>query len=59
VGLDVGCGNGKYLSVNKNVFIVASDRYAVTIQLHLASWLTSQGQKHWSTLRANNNPTAP
>ncbi|KAL2420126.1 tRNA (carboxymethyluridine(34)-5-O)-methyltransferase [Exophiala dermatitidis] len=26
VGLDVGCGNGKYLVVNKNVFIVASDR---------------------------------
>ncbi|KAL8670104.1 MAG: hypothetical protein Q9168_005331 [Polycauliona sp. 1 TL-2023] len=26
VGLDVGCGNGKYLSVNPNVFIVASDR---------------------------------
>ncbi|PYH92026.1 S-adenosyl-L-methionine-dependent methyltransferase [Aspergillus ellipticus CBS 707.79] len=28
VGLDVGCGNGKYLAVNKNVFIVASDRSA-------------------------------
>ncbi|KAI4103235.1 MAG: hypothetical protein LQ339_004338 [Xanthoria mediterranea] len=26
VGLDVGCGNGKYLNVNPNVFIVASDR---------------------------------
>ncbi|KAL4898423.1 S-adenosyl-L-methionine-dependent methyltransferase [Aspergillus ambiguus] len=26
VGLDVGCGNGKYLTVNKDVFIVASDR---------------------------------
>ncbi|EAW23016.1 tRNA (carboxymethyluridine(34)-5-O)-methyltransferase [Aspergillus fischeri NRRL 181] len=26
IGLDVGCGNGKYLSVNKDVFIVASDR---------------------------------
>lgn len=26
IGLDVGCGNGKYLSVNKEVFIVASDR---------------------------------
>ncbi|KAI9373739.1 S-adenosyl-L-methionine-dependent methyltransferase [Aspergillus egyptiacus] len=26
VGLDVGCGNGKYLPVNKDVFIVASDR---------------------------------
>jgi tRNA (uracil-5-)-methyltransferase TRM9 len=27
VGADVGCGNGKYLAVNKNVFIVGSDRY--------------------------------
>lgn len=27
VGLDVGCGNGKYLAVNREVFIVASDRY--------------------------------
>jgi tRNA (uracil-5-)-methyltransferase TRM9 len=26
VGLDVGCGNGKYLTVNRDVFIVASDR---------------------------------
>lgn len=27
VGLDVGCGNGKYLAVNPHIFIVASDRY--------------------------------
>ncbi|KAJ5888854.1 hypothetical protein N7495_008895 [Penicillium taxi] len=26
IGLDVGCGNGKYLQVNKDVFIIASDR---------------------------------
>jgi len=26
VGADVGCGNGKYLAVNKKVFIVGSDR---------------------------------
>ncbi|ODH13187.1 hypothetical protein ACO22_07513 [Paracoccidioides brasiliensis] len=26
IGLDIGCGNGKYLPVNSNVFIVASDR---------------------------------
>lgn len=29
VGLDVGCGNGKNLMVNKDVFIVASDRYVL------------------------------
>ncbi|PWY78405.1 S-adenosyl-L-methionine-dependent methyltransferase [Aspergillus sclerotioniger CBS 115572] len=28
IGLDVGCGNGKYLAVNRDVFIVASDRSA-------------------------------
>lgn len=26
VGIDVGCGNGKYLAVNKNIFILGSDR---------------------------------
>ena len=26
VGLDIGCGNGKYLAINRNVFIVGSDR---------------------------------
>lgn len=26
IGLDVGCGNGKYLTVNKKVFIIGSDR---------------------------------
>ena len=26
VGLDVGCGNGKYLPVNPHLFIIASDR---------------------------------
>ncbi|KAF3085629.1 tRNA methyltransferase, has a role in tRNA modification [Orbilia oligospora] len=26
VGIDVGCGNGKYLNINPNVFIVGSDR---------------------------------
>ena len=29
VGLDIGCGNGKYLSVNPNVFILASDRFVI------------------------------
>lgn len=26
IGLDIGCGNGKYLQVNRDVFIVGSDR---------------------------------
>ncbi|KAI4287836.1 MAG: hypothetical protein L6R35_002907 [Caloplaca aegaea] len=28
IGLDVGCGNGKYLAINPNIFILASDRFA-------------------------------
>jgi tRNA (uracil-5-)-methyltransferase TRM9 len=31
VGADVGCGNGKYLAVNKKVFIVGSDRYVTVL----------------------------
>lgn len=27
VGADVGCGNGKYLGVNRGVYIIGSDRY--------------------------------
>ncbi|KAF3941266.1 hypothetical protein ABW19_dt0210616 [Dactylella cylindrospora] len=26
VGIDVGCGNGKYLNINPNIFVVGSDR---------------------------------
>lgn len=26
IGLDIGCGNGKYLTVNPDIFIIASDR---------------------------------
>lgn len=32
IGIDVGCGNGKYLSVNPDVFIVGSDRSCGLIQ---------------------------
>ncbi|KAI1624301.1 alkylated DNA repair protein alkB 8 [Exophiala viscosa] len=33
VGLDIGCGNGKYLGVNKDVFIVASDRSKALVDI--------------------------
>ncbi|KEF51256.1 uncharacterized protein A1O9_12606 [Exophiala aquamarina CBS 119918] len=33
VGLDIGCGNGKYLAVNKDVFIVASDRSNALVKI--------------------------
>lgn len=32
IGIDVGCGNGKYLNVNPNVFIIGSDRSSGLIQ---------------------------
>ncbi|EXJ61081.1 hypothetical protein A1O7_05234 [Cladophialophora yegresii CBS 114405] len=32
-GLDIGCGNGKYLAVNKDIFIIASDRSNALIQI--------------------------
>ncbi|KAL8807060.1 MAG: hypothetical protein Q9182_000893 [Xanthomendoza sp. 2 TL-2023] len=33
VGLDVGCGNGKYLTVNPDIFILATDRSANLVQI--------------------------
>ncbi|KAL1955679.1 hypothetical protein VTO42DRAFT_8224 [Malbranchea cinnamomea] len=33
VGLDVGCGNGKYLTVNPEIFIIASDRSPALIEI--------------------------
>jgi tRNA (uracil-5-)-methyltransferase TRM9 len=33
VGLDVGCGNGKYLSVNPHVYLVGSDRSEELVSL--------------------------
>lgn len=26
IGIDVGCGNGKYLGINKNIVMIGSDR---------------------------------
>lgn len=42
VGLDVGCGNGKYLTVNQDVFIVGSDRSSSLVNI------ASQHQPHTS-----------
>lgn len=33
VGLDIGCGNGKYLAVNTNIFILGSDRSSNLISI--------------------------
>ncbi|KAF2432274.1 S-adenosyl-L-methionine-dependent methyltransferase [Tothia fuscella] len=33
IGLDIGCGNGKYLTVNPNVYIIASDRSTNLVQI--------------------------
>ncbi|KAL8712847.1 MAG: hypothetical protein Q9220_003055 [cf. Caloplaca sp. 1 TL-2023] len=47
VGLDVGCGNGKYLNVNPNIFIVASDRSRNLAQI------ANQHQPHASIVADN------
>ncbi|QVM06119.1 tRNA methyltransferase, has a role in tRNA modification [Coccidioides posadasii str. Silveira] len=47
VGLDIGCGNGKYLPVNPNIFIIASDRSEALIKI------ASKHQPH-STVIADN-----
>lgn len=47
IGLDVGCGNGKYLAVNPKVFIVASDR-----STNLAK-IASQRQPHTAVVADN------
>ena len=40
IGVDVGCGNGKYLAVNPDIFIVASDRSVNLVKI------ASQYQPH-------------
>lgn len=47
IGLDVGCGNGKYLAVNPDVFIVASDRSVNLVKI------ASQHQPHGSLVADN------
>ncbi|KAH0602308.1 uncharacterized protein H6S33_011282 [Morchella sextelata] len=33
IGLDLGCGNGKYLTVNENVFMIGSDRSTALVRI--------------------------
>ncbi|CAN6596864.1 tRNA (carboxymethyluridine(34)-5-O)-methyltransferase [Trichomonascus vanleenenianus] len=33
IGLDIGCGNGKYLNVNKDVLMLASDRSSHLVEI--------------------------
>ena len=47
VGLDVGCGNGKYLAVNPKVFIIGSDRSTSLARI------ASQHQPHTSIVADN------
>ena len=53
IGLDIGCGNGKYLAANPNIFIVASDR-----SVSLAK-IASQHQPHSSLVADNLNLPHP
>ena len=33
VGLDIGCGNGKYLDINPDIYIIGSDRSSELVQI--------------------------
>jgi tRNA (uracil-5-)-methyltransferase TRM9 len=33
IGLDIGCGNGKYLTVNRDIFILGSDRSSNLVKI--------------------------
>lgn len=33
IGIDVGCGNGKYLDVNRNIYIIGADRSSNLIEI--------------------------
>ena len=33
IGVDVGCGNGKYLEVNRNVYMIGADRSSNLIEI--------------------------
>ncbi|KAK7539856.1 S-adenosyl-L-methionine-dependent methyltransferase [Phyllosticta citribraziliensis] len=48
IGLDIGCGNGKYLSVNPALYIVASDR-----STNLAQIATTRQPPHGSVVVAD------
>jgi tRNA (uracil-5-)-methyltransferase TRM9 len=39
IGVDIGCGNGKYLNVNKNLYIIGSDRSSELVKI-------AQGKKN-------------
>ncbi|KAI9815727.1 MAG: tRNA methyltransferase, has a role in tRNA modification [Pycnora praestabilis] len=47
IGLDIGCGNGKYLAVNPNVFILGSDRSQALTKI------AAQHQPHASIVADN------
>lgn len=49
VGLDVGCGNGKYLGVNPDVFMVGSDRSPSLVALARGRCMQLQDQQGDST----------
>lgn len=47
IGLDIGCGNGKYLGINPNIFIIASDRSRNLVRI------ASQHKPHASIVADN------
>ena len=56
VGADVGCGNGKYLAVNKEVFIVGSDRCVFFLVPTLTRMLTSNRSRNLVNIAKQHSP---
>jgi tRNA (uracil-5-)-methyltransferase TRM9 len=57
IGLDIGCGNGKYMSVNKDVYIVGSDHSSQLTQIafnnHAQNPETHANNKHADAMVAD------
>ncbi|KAK3946170.1 hypothetical protein QBC46DRAFT_275921 [Diplogelasinospora grovesii] len=58
VGLDVGCGNGKYLGVNPGVYMVGSDRSSALVALAAAKRCGLQPQAVGSGKRGGSDDDA-
>ncbi|KAF5096633.1 hypothetical protein DV451_004157 [Geotrichum candidum] len=57
IGLDIGCGNGKYMSVNKDVYIIGSDHSSQLTQIafnnHAQDPETNANNRHADALVAD------
>ncbi|TDZ66007.1 tRNA (carboxymethyluridine(34)-5-O)-methyltransferase [Colletotrichum trifolii] len=61
VGLDAGCGNGKYIGVNPSLYIIASDRSANLVSLardYQPPFFNTDGKDHKSKSKSKSKKPA-